>query len=112
MTDRKAWHHPGRESRQARGYGRLWEAIRAVVLMEEPLCRRCQSRGKVAATTNVDHIKCKAKGGSDDRENLQGLCDTCKLEKDAEDKGQRVRHGCTADGFPIGPHHWNKGSKS
>jgi 5-methylcytosine-specific restriction enzyme A len=92
QPERKAWAHPGRESRHARGYGRQWQLTRAQVLREEPLCRRCWTQGRTRAATNVDHIKPKAEGGTDDRSNLQPLCDDCERIKSAEDR-RRQRGG-------------------
>lgn len=99
----------GRGSRQSRGYGALWDALRKAVLTAEPLCRVCRLGGRVSTAKSVDHIKSKAKGGTDALSNLQPLCDECRRSKDAADRGQRVRHGCTADGRPLSPsHHWNR----
>jgi len=74
-----------RESRQARGYGRDHDRMRAIVLIEEPLCRECQKHGRVCATVVADHIKPKAEGGDDERENYQGLCDPCHKAKTAQE---------------------------
>lgn len=68
------------------GYGKNWLKIRRQVLLEEPSCRLC---GRVAVT--VDHIVPKARGGSDDRSNLQPLCDLCRKMKDKRDSADGRR---------------------
>lgn len=81
-----------RGSRHERGYGAAWDRLRAVVRREEPLCRVCLAKGRVAATAHVDHIKPKAAGGTDERANLQGICAACHAEKSGlERRGLRVR---------------------
>jgi len=67
-----------------RGYGWRWQKLRAQVLREEPLCRACAPR--VVAATDVDHVVSKAKGGTDDRSNLQPLCEPCHKAKTARDR--------------------------
>lgn len=81
--------------RQQRTRGRRWMRIRAQVLREEPLCRPCQEKGRVAASEEVDHILALEDGGTDDRKNLRGVCGDC----------HKVKHGAMprigADGWPI-----------
>jgi 5-methylcytosine-specific restriction enzyme A len=52
------------------------------ILRRDPLCRIC----KVSLSTEVDHIiPTTTHGGSDDDENLQGLCAPChKMKSRAE----------------------------
>lgn len=97
-------------TRQQRGYGRDHERMRERVLLEEPLCRECLKRNLVVATTIADHIVPKAEGGSDDRENYQGLCSPCSSAKTAAEAAraqgrsaprQTVQIG--ADGWPSEP---------
>lgn len=53
----------------------------------------------------VDHIVGKAKGGTDDPDNLQSLCSPChdaKSEREAKDgQGVKPRPEYDADGFPV-----------
>lgn len=87
----KAWA-TSRKSRQARGYGREHEIMRDIVLREEPLCRVCQSEGRVTAATIADHIKPLAEGGTGDRDNMQPICRPCHHFKTAaESKRARDR---------------------
>lgn len=55
-----------------RDYGSDWQARRARVLAEEPLCRLCG-----APATEVDHIVPLRHGGTHDRANLRALCKPC-----------------------------------
>ena len=91
-SGRTASNWDKRKTRQQRGYGREHDAMRRQVLAEEPLCRSCRSTGRIAATTVADHIKPKAEGGTDDRDNYQGLCTPCSTAKTAAESG-RARRG-------------------
>jgi 5-methylcytosine-specific restriction protein A len=82
---RKATNWSKRESRQARGYGRAHDLMRERVLREEPLCQPCDRAGRVTASAIADHIVPKAEGGSDDRENYQGICHPCHVAKTARE---------------------------
>ena len=64
-------------SAHARGYGRKWRELRSLVISRDPVCRLCQHQ----LTQEVDHIKRKADGGTDDLNNLQGLCRACHRDK-------------------------------
>ena len=87
-----------RKSRQARGYGREHDMMRALVLVEEPLCRICLEHDRTTATAIADHIKPKAEGGTDERSNYQGLCGDCHREKTArEARRGRIRARDRAD---------------
>jgi 5-methylcytosine-specific restriction protein A len=79
---RRAWATT-RRSATARGYGVFWQGARRAVLMHEPLCRPCTAAGRVSAATEVDHIIPKARGGTDDLDNLQPICDACHARKSA-----------------------------
>jgi 5-methylcytosine-specific restriction protein A len=70
---KRPWEHD-RPSASDRGYGQRWRKLRAWVLAEEPLCGLCEAEGRVEPSTMVDHIKPKAQGGTDARENLRGIC--------------------------------------
>lgn len=43
-------------------------------LLIHPLCARCQEAGQIKPTDEIDHIKPLDHGGSDDDDNVQGLC--------------------------------------
>ena len=61
--------------------GRAGMRDRAQVLAEEPFCRLCLEKGLEVASDVVDHRIPLAWGGTDDRENKQGLCNPCHDEK-------------------------------
>ncbi len=95
-----SWQHG--KSRHARGYGSAWERIRAAVLRRDShLCQPCLAKGRPTPATQVDHITPKAKGGTDDRENLQAICDECHDAKTATDSGRRPRRIIGQDGWPA-----------
>lgn len=74
-------HHAENEkARRAlyRPLGRPWRRTRDKVLKQEPTCRQC---GK--PSEEADHVQPRARGGSDDRANLQGLCFACNRAKGA-----------------------------
>lgn len=80
-----AW---SRTSRHARGYGTAWDALRKIIMAQEPLCRTCTEQGRVTAATHVDHIVPKAEGGTDDPSNLQALCTDCHKDKTAHESAR------------------------
>lgn len=48
-----------------------------------PLCAECEKRGLVVATAFIDHIKPLEQGGTDEDDNVQGLCAMCHAIKTA-----------------------------
>lgn len=85
--------------RQPRTRGRRWMRLKHVVLVEEPICKIC---GR-AASVQVDHIIPICKGGTDERSNLQGVCEECHEEKTRKDLGLKKKPQRTGlDGYPIG----------
>ena len=84
---------------QPRTRGRKWMRLRHVVLVEEPLCMICRR----AASVEVDHIIPITKGGTDERDNLQGVCAECHEEKTRKDLGLKAKpQRIGVDGYPIG----------
>lgn len=80
-------HQPKREySKRDPRSARPWRRLREEVLKRDkytcqgitPTGRRC---GKVDADNEVDHIVPRARGGTDDKINLQTLCPLCHLMK-------------------------------
>lgn len=102
-----AWQH-GKRSRQARGYGRDWERLRAAALARDMhLCQICARAGIVTPATQVDHITPKARGGGDTLDNTQSVCEPCHKDKTAQEAAQaqgrnvRPRRRYDAEGWPI-----------
>jgi 5-methylcytosine-specific restriction enzyme A len=69
--------------------GRPWERLRKLIFAENPLCVHCERKGLVRAWEELDHITPISQGGTDARENLQGLCIDCHRIKSAEEAVQR-----------------------
>lgn len=67
--------------------------MREQVLREEPLCRVCLAMNppRYSPTEVADHISPKAEGGTDDRENYQGLCKPCDVIKTARESARARR---------------------
>lgn len=84
--------------------GRTLQRIRYRVLANNPLCVRCQAKGRITIATQVDHIIALVNGGSDDKHddsNRQGLCDKCHWHKTSYDLGGRPAQTIGPDGWPI-----------
>ena len=75
--------------------------IRAAVLRCNPLCVSCEAKGKTTAATEVDHIQPLHKGGTDEPDNLQGLCRDCHADKTRRDLGQTDRARFDASGRVV-----------
>ena len=92
----------GQGSRHERGYGSDWVKLRRSILERDGhLCRACLSEGRPTEATDVDHIRPKAKGGTDNPDNLQSLCGPCHRIKTRADTRRGVSVGL--DGWPTGP---------
>lgn len=71
-------------------YDARWRDLRARVLREQPTCAMCS-----APATDADHIIAVADGGTDARENLRGLCNSCHKKHTAKQNRDRRRKGRT-----------------
>jgi 5-methylcytosine-specific restriction protein A len=94
-----AWQ--GKSPNRIRGL--KWHNLRCQVLREEPTCCKCP-----APSTICDHIVPLFEGGTDDRTNLQGMCNTCHNEKTAAESARsqgkrepRPKVMIGRDGWPI-----------
>lgn len=100
-------------SRHERGYGSVWAKTRErIIQRDKGLCQACLRQGKLTAYRKghafaVDHIRPKAKGGTDDDDNLELLCSDCHADKTtaegAEAQGRTIKQRMTYDakGNPI-----------
>lgn len=98
-----------RGNRHERGYGTQWDKIRKLVLQrDDNLCQECLKQHRVTIGTHVDHIQSKAKGGTDDLDNLQTLCEQCHKDKTLRETGRKPRKhkGYDTKGNPVGMEHW------
>lgn len=78
-----------RGSRHARGYGAAWVKLRELVLKRDGgLCQPCLRARRVTRATQVDHIKPKAEGGTDEESNQQSICDACHKAKTARESAR------------------------
>lgn len=74
-------------NRHQRGYGSAWVKLRKIIIeRDKGLCQECLRVGIYTQGTDVDHIIPKAKGGTDDIDNLQLLCRQCHINKTAKEK--------------------------
>ncbi len=91
-----SWHE--RQQKFKRTTGRRWMKLKHVVLVEEPVCRICERKPSL----EVDHIVPICKGGTDTRDNLQGVCLECHEDKTRTDLGQKDKpQAIGLDGYPI-----------
>lgn len=84
-----------RGSSSQRNYGAAWRKIRDAFLKHVAIlqawpwacCEKCLEEGKRVRATDVDHKTPRAKGGTDDWNNLQALCHSCHSSKTAKEVG-------------------------
>lgn len=102
-----AW---SRQSRHERGYGSAWVKTRdRIMARDKHLCQPCLRKGRPTPADAVDHITAKAKGGTDDDDNLEAICHPCHAAKTqaeaAQAQGRTLRPRMQFDkqGNPIWP---------
>lgn len=84
-----------REAASRRGYGAKWRRLRSKVMSAialsqgwpYALCQEHLKRNERVKATDLDHIISKARGGTDDPDNLQALCHSCHSKKTAREDG-------------------------
>ena len=83
-------HDTDRGSAHQRGYTARWAKYAASYKREHPLCRECESQGRITPAYAVDHIQ-PVTGPDDplfwDTDNHQPLCAICHSRKTATEKG-------------------------
>lgn len=67
--------------------GRTLQTLRARMFRDNPLCVLCASAGKTSEAVELDHIVALVNDGTNDPENMQGLCRTCHADKTRRDLG-------------------------
>lgn len=83
----KAWGWSHQGTTTERGYGWRWQKQRGRILTRDKhLCQSCLRAGRVTVATDVDHIKPKADGGTDDDDNLECKCGPCHDAKTIEER--------------------------
>jgi len=78
--------------------GHRWMAIRRFILSRDPICKECLKKDIVTSAVEVDHIVPLSRGGSNEEENLQGLCKPCHSMKTT---GHSPRPVIGIDGWPV-----------
>ena len=82
--------------------GRRGVAQRTRRLMAHPLCATCYDAGRIVPTDEIDHVVPLSRGGTDDDDNVQGLCAACHRAKSAgEQPARRIGQSIGEDGWPI-----------
>ena len=89
-------------SRHQRGYGAAWDRLRREILeRDRHLCQPCRKRDVITTATQVDHVKPKAKGGTDDPANLQSICTPCHTAKTTRENGGKMHPAIDKNGWPL-----------
>jgi 5-methylcytosine-specific restriction protein A len=69
-----------------RYHSNRWRNLRLEKLKENPLCVECAKQGLTTLATVGDHINPVRLGGEFwDKENIQGLCESCHNKKSAKE---------------------------
>jgi 5-methylcytosine-specific restriction protein A len=103
MNSRKPWQKSDNSPHRIRGRALLARNAR-VKLRDGYRCAKC---GRIANDHDVDHKVPLHQGGKDEDANCQLLCTgtgRCHEQKSAQERGQRERIGCDANGYPIARH--------
>jgi 5-methylcytosine-specific restriction protein A len=79
--------------------GRKGQRIRARILARDPICVLCKQAGRVAVSSEVDHVLPLSKGGTYDDDNMMGLCGPCHKAKTTSEASGKPRIGI--DGVPV-----------
>ena len=80
--------------------GRKLIAQRKRLLRDNPLCVHCKAQGRVTLAQELDHIIALHNGGTNNDDNIQGLCIDHHKIKTAKDLGYKERHEYGLDGWP------------
>lgn len=74
-----------RRARERGGGSHTANDVTAILVRQKYKCAECGARVRDRDSRHVDHINPLAKGGTNDRRNLQILCVDCNLHKAAKD---------------------------
>lgn len=79
-----------RGSSHERGYGAEWRRRRERILRRDfGLCQPCKRNGSISIAGEVDHIIPKARGGSEDDDNMQSICVDCHKAKTLRERNEQ-----------------------
>lgn len=76
-------------SRNIRTRDAQWYRDVADLKREQPFCVKHLERGEQVVATQTDHKKPLIEGGTNDKSNLQRLCDSCHTAKTTAEQGSR-----------------------
>lgn len=88
-------------------YDHQWRKRRRLWLLQHPLCRFCEERGRVTQATVVDHI-IPHRGDPElfrDETNWQSLCKTCHDSAKQAEERNGYNSATGLDGWPLDIHH-------
>jgi 5-methylcytosine-specific restriction protein A len=99
------WH--GRGTAASRGYDYKWQKLRLRILERDNYlcqCPDCQCAGRIRPASEVDHVRPKAQGGTDDPSNLRAINRECQERVTLEQQGRKPKskQRVGADGWPVG----------
>ena len=76
-------------SREVRTRTAQWYRDVAELKREQPFCVTPAARGEQVVATQTDHVVPLVQGGTNDKRNLQRLCDACHGAKTAAEQDKR-----------------------
>lgn len=85
-----SWAHE--KSTTQRGYGHAWRQLRRQILVRDRhLCQSCLRAQRTSVASDVDHVRPRSQGGTDEPANLEAICKACHQAKSSREgaKGRR-----------------------
>ncbi|HEX3017832.1 MAG TPA: HNH endonuclease signature motif containing protein [Caproicibacter sp.] len=84
----KRYNQYERDPASNKRYGRSWKRIRDCYVREHPLCEMCLKENRFTLVDEVHHIIPIKKGGTNSRNNLMSLCQSChnQIHKELGDR--------------------------
>lgn len=105
-----SWRNDKRTAAE-RGYGGKWQKARLTFLAANPLCCRCEAKGRLIPATVVNH-RIPHRGDLKlfwDRKNWEPVCKPCHDGPIQREERSGIVHGTGRDGRPLDPAHpWNR----
>ena len=96
------WYRTDGKTTTERGYGATWRKLRKRILERDCyLCQCPECKGIRLPAHEVDHIKPKAQGGTDDPSNLRAVNKACHEKLTQEQQGKRTKPQIGLDGWPV-----------
>lgn len=101
-----SWRRDKRSSSE-RGYGSKWQKARLAFLAANPLCIRCEAKGRAVPAAVVDP-RIQHRGNQKlfwDRNNWEPACKRCHGGEIQREERGGIVHGIGRDGRPLDPAH-------